>query len=1225
MNPTRTQAIKNFLVAQATSVYPQIADLADLYYEGMEVQVNVDQDGGERISGEFHGRKWLGWTDHVQIWKPIRIPQNANTVPTYTDKEMTFDLEAHAQGIGMTGWDWYHRVSKWVGFDIDSITNHKEGLTEEELDSVIKAVCDLPFVTVRKSTSGRGIHLYVSLNSVQTMNHNEHAALARAILSKMSSLTGFDFNTKVDVCGSNMWVWHRKMQGTDGLTIIKQGGPLEDIPPNWKDHITVVSRKRHKIITKGSNISESNEMEELANNRIYAPLDETHLNIIKALEDIGGSTWDSDHSMLTTHTAALAAVHDQLNLRGIFKTVAQGTNIGADWNCLAGNTEVITKQGVFTLQKLAEIGHAELYVKTPFGFEWLDCPIKSFGRQNTVTIHFGDGSHVDATLNHEWLYIDQQTKQCDIFLNKMYTSELHVDKTQLPLAPFILPEIDYEGYAHGFVYGDGNIVKGKKDRNSWTKVGQDHCEATLFKHDNDLINILKQFGSVQQHTVNGEILPRIIYLPPHWKQLPQKPTKEYAFGFILGLHAADGNISKTQVSIFQSDYYALLEIWKLAIFVGLRCRKPIKYGKPNAPGRFANAKQCYKLVIEAYNLTPDHFIRQDHKNEFIARSKCTCRTISAISSNLVEQEVFCAVVPKWHNFTLANGIITANCFCFPSANGSWIVRRFTKHCQETATWDLDSAGWTRCYYNRDATLAIACRSFGGVERERGGFLFREASVALEALQLLGAYIVVPPSLLDRETILKERQDTRVTIKIKRDPKDDGSIMVTWEPNKDGYWTLIANAPHKAADDTELANYDSLTRHLITSDGNDHGWVINIDNKWISEPLIHVRLTLTAMGLNRFEIDNIIGSAIKSCWTLVNLPFETEYPGNRRWNRDAAQLRHFPREDVDDLHYPHWTMILQHCGANIDGAVQANPWCKANGIETGADYLKCWIASLFQEPEQPLPYLFFYGEQNCGKSIIWEALNLLMTKGVMDAGSALKNDSDFNAELEGTILCIIEEINLRRNLDAYAKIKQWVTAIMMSIHRKQKTPYMTRNLTHWMHFANDQDACPVFPGDTRVVVIQVPPLNPLHLIPKKQLLEELEKEASDFITEILHLELPPSNDRLNIPPIMTDAKADLQQSNETELQTFLREQCFYVEGVSISVEAFCEEFFKTLDAMQVSKWSKIKVGKEMPKEKFPKGRRKDGKWYFGNISFVNGEPIGPKITKDPNTDYLIGFV
>ncbi len=47
----RTEAIKNFLTA---ATHP---DLADLYYDGMEVQVNVAQDAGERVEGEYLGKK----------------------------------------------------------------------------------------------------------------------------------------------------------------------------------------------------------------------------------------------------------------------------------------------------------------------------------------------------------------------------------------------------------------------------------------------------------------------------------------------------------------------------------------------------------------------------------------------------------------------------------------------------------------------------------------------------------------------------------------------------------------------------------------------------------------------------------------------------------------------------------------------------------------------------------------------------------------------------------------------------------------------------------------------------------------------------------------------------------------------------------------------------------------------------------------------------------------
>lgn len=891
-NPSTTECIKTFLMSQPN----QMADLATLYYKGMECQVNVAQDGGRIITGEFKGRTWKAYTDEITIWKHKRIPYNAATVPHYDDPPLNFDLAAHAEGIGMTGWDWIKRTSKYVAFDFDSIINHSKGLIPEELKEVQRIAAEIPWVSVRKSTSGHGIHLYVFLEDVQTMNHCEHAALSRAILAKISNLTGFDFQARIDVCGGNMWVWHRKMLGTDGLSLIKAGSamPESEVPVNWRDHLSVVTRKRYKVEPFANNEAISEEIEDISNRRNLVQLTEEHKRVLKELMELGGSWFDRDHNMLITHTAALKVVHEKLELRGLFTTLAEGTNLGNDHNA----------------------------------------------------------------------------------------------------------------------------------------------------------------------------------------------------------------------------------------------------------------------------------------------------------------------------------------FCYPEWDGSWVVRRYSKHEQETNLWEPDSNGWTRCWYNRHPTLAIACKAFDGVEREKGGFFFREASVALSALASLGVHILVANPFQSRETILIDRKDGRLTVKVKREKTDDASLMQGWSLEKDDYWTYITKPTTKASDEPELVLYDDMLRHLVTENGSDAGWVIKLDNRWVNEPIAHVRMILASFGMGIGDINTTMGNAIKGCWKLVNKPFEPEYPGSREWNRDAAQLRFLPKEDPDDLKYPHWRMILDHCGQGLDAAVMQDNWCQINGIETGADYLKCWIASMFQEPLQPLPYLFFYGEQNSGKSILWEALSLLVSKGVVDAGTAIKSKDDFNKELESAILCVIEELDLRKNIDAYTKIKQWVTAVTISVHEKFRTPFMTRNTTHWMHFANSQDACPVFPGDTRVVVIQVPNLDPLDLVPKKQLLECLKDEAKDFITEILNLNIPVSTDRLNVPPIMTQAKYDLEQTNESELQTFLREHCYYVEGATITVENLWEAFIRILDPIAVNKWSKIRMGKEMPKDKYPKGRLSNGSWAYGNLSLTKGSNTGRKVIRDTASEFLI---
>jgi len=117
---TRSESIKLFLDAMAPP------ELAALYHLGMECQVNVAQDGGERTDGEFKGRKWHGWTDGMTTWKTFRIPYKADTNPEYLDKAIRFDLAAHAEGIGLTGWDWQRKVSRWVAYDFDAIMGHSE-------------------------------------------------------------------------------------------------------------------------------------------------------------------------------------------------------------------------------------------------------------------------------------------------------------------------------------------------------------------------------------------------------------------------------------------------------------------------------------------------------------------------------------------------------------------------------------------------------------------------------------------------------------------------------------------------------------------------------------------------------------------------------------------------------------------------------------------------------------------------------------------------------------------------------------------------------------------------------------------------------------------------------------------------------------------------------------------------------------------------------------------
>jgi len=845
-------------------------DLAHIYNVEMECQVLVAQDDGYILSKEYKGPGGLRYTNDRETWYSFRMPRNAMSHPESNDAKMTFDLAAHSEAIGMTGWNWSQRKSIFVAYDFDSIVDHNKGLTLLEMEEIKTRASDIPWVTVRKSTSGTGLHLYVFLDFDEIVeNHTEHAALARSILNKMSSEAGYNFSAKVDVCGGNMWCWARKMVGTDGLTIIKQGEKLCEIPNNWRDHCSIIQKKSTRIILEDDRVGHA------LSERRHVPLDDDHKRIIKELDGTL-SWWDADRNLLVTHTSSLKQVHDTLGLKGVFDTVAEGKQQGQDYNC----------------------------------------------------------------------------------------------------------------------------------------------------------------------------------------------------------------------------------------------------------------------------------------------------------------------------------------YCVPLPEGAFIIYRFSE-VMEHATWFRDTRGVSYCYFNREPDLKTMARAYQGIEREKGGYIIDTAEIAILVLEPLGIIPEISTKYLQRQAILQEHKDGRIIVKIQREDRDDP--LKGWEPTKDKMWTRIYTLTSKAPVDNvarSLAANDSI-RHLVDQNGVDAGWMLQSQDGWNAEPLIHVRAALKSMGYGTKEIDLVIGTSITNCWVEVSKPFEPEYPGNREWNRNAPQLAVEPAVS-ETRAYPHWMKILRHCGQSLDIAILDDPWCKKHGIHHGYDYLKCWIASFFQYPERPLPYLFMYGPQNSGKSIFHEALSMLFKPGYVRADLAVTNPGGFTGELANAVLCVIEETDLKANKIAYNRIKDWVTSLQLVIHRKGATPYQIPNMTHWVQCANERHACPIFPGDSRIVVMEVPDL--AQNIPKEFLLSALRKEAPDFLAEVLELDLPPSPDRLNLPPVTSEQKVVVMDSNVDALDRFLSDKVYHVPGEYILVKDMYARFMETLEPTEQVNWgSKIKMGKEMP-AKYPKGRLPGtNNLAFGNCCFEKKEP------------------
>ena len=863
-NMLRSSVIRNFLSAHSH------ADLAGLYNQCMQCHVVVSSGIGVKDG--------VVWSDGIESWYPFVISDEESD-----NKLITYNFDSRVEGIGLTGWDWKNKISRWVAFDFDSILGHKKGLPDSVIKEIVSRVSDIPWVTIRKSTSGKGIHLYVDLN-IPTQNRAEHSAVARAVLHRLSALCTYNFKDKVDICGGNMWVWHRKMTDANGgLKVIRKGIPLEDVP-NWQEHVEMIKRGK----------STPKDYDPLVLAKAHISLDDDHRKLIAYLQEHECHWWwDNDKNMLITHTSYLTGAHTDLNLKGMFRTTATGKNL------------------------------------------------------------------------------------------------------------------------------------------------------------------------------------------------------------------------------------------------------------------------------------PDH-----------------------------------------------------NCFLFPIRNGAWIVRRFSKGCTEDALWELDELGWTRCYFNIDTDLKTAARTYQGIEHPNGSYIFKSAEEAARAALVLGIPFDVPLMANYCSANIREHKDGRLIVAIEdKEGKLPHTEMGGWiKENK--FWKRIYNKQKTSNVREDLYQYDELIRHLVSNNGDDYGWAVKVNDNWNFESLQHVKLVLESMSLKLGQVKEILGTSIVKCWRLVNKPFANEYPGDRTWNMNSAQIRYEPSIDVPSNlmgECPNWYRIIKHVSVNLDSVIKENDWAKTNNIYDGTEYLICWIASLFQEPTEPLPYLFLYGPQNSGKSILHEALSLLITHGYIKADNALINKSGFNAEMESAVLCVVEEVNLSKSHEAANRIKDWVTARDITIHRKMKTPYMIQNVSHWIQTSNEHNACPIFPGDTRIVVLFVDILK--ELIPKKSLIESLKEEAPKFMAYILNYQIPESPDRLNIPVITTSDKSNMEYSNKKLLEIFIDDCCYKVDGEMIKFSDFYNKFIEWMGPT-TEFWSKQKVGKELPPQ-YPRGRLPaTGQFYVGNISFdIEAEPkiklitIGDKLVEE----------
>jgi hypothetical protein len=149
----------------------------------------------------------------------------------------------------------------------------------------------------------------------------------------------------------------------------------------------------------------------------------------------------------------------------------------------------------------------------------------------------------------------------------------------------------------------------------------------------------------------------------------------------------------------------------------------------------------------------------------------------------------------------------------------------------------------------------------------------------------------------------------------------------------------------------------------------------------------------------------------------------------------------------------------------------------------------------------LPYLFFYGPQNCGKSAFREAVSFLLKDKAVQADWALHRP--FNSELEGVLFCWIEESDFSES-PPLLRLMDYVTRPLIKIHTQGKPPVSRRNKTHWCQTGWNLGQCPDLPSKW-ITIIPVPELE--EEMPKHQLHAALKEELTAFRETVVTLLVP----------------------------------------------------------------------------------------------------------------------
>ena len=315
-------------------------------------------------------------------------------------------------------------------------------------------------------------------------------------------------------------------------------------------------------------------------------------------------------------------------------------------NCFSGNTEYITKEGLKTFRDTEDSVQEVLNENG----EFVPAEIKCFGEQKIYKITFRNGYVVEATGNHRWV-VERKSHYKD----KTYTSRKI--KTTLELkAKDCIPynyaktsdELDEKGIVHGMVFGDGY-----KNKNCNT-------------YKLELLGNKQELSKYIKGSIHGDM---------DLKEVPDIHERdEYLKGFLAGLIATDGTITKNTFKISNDDKLKLEQIRDICYKVGVAMGDIYTETRDVSVGKYiCKCHQIHYLTFKRKGIEKLLIKTADKEKISDSFRNITKTQIVSVEDTGRYEVVYCAVEPITHTITLKNNILTGQCVGYASGRYNEII------------------------------------------------------------------------------------------------------------------------------------------------------------------------------------------------------------------------------------------------------------------------------------------------------------------------------------------------------------------------------------------------------------------------------------------------------------------------------------------------------------------------------------------------------------------------